>query len=165
MQCASEYDENHAFLTFIDSVTHFSWSTTSGTETLGLRGALPRGLIEIRVSSNLLGWQLPSSPFTFLPVPSQGHFPPPESNICWTKDRGDVRLQVSKNYWSGSSKLPLSSQIWWKSPAWNHYIYNNQGYIDPNSPIVRSLATAHCLTSIGIGDKHFLARLMLLFNN
>jgi len=31
MQCASEYEENHEFLTFTDSATHFLWSATSGT--------------------------------------------------------------------------------------------------------------------------------------
>jgi len=35
MQCASIYEENHAFLTFIDSATHL-WSTTCGTARLAL---------------------------------------------------------------------------------------------------------------------------------
>jgi len=37
MQCASGYEENHAPLNFIDSATHFLWSTTtaSSREPLG----------------------------------------------------------------------------------------------------------------------------------
>ena len=38
MQCASVYEEDHAFLTFNDSTMHFLWSTTSGAARGGLGG-------------------------------------------------------------------------------------------------------------------------------
>jgi len=39
MQCANVYEENHAFLTFTDSATHFLRSTTSGAAAGGAGGS------------------------------------------------------------------------------------------------------------------------------
>jgi len=49
-------------------------------------------------------------------------FPPSQSKGLWTKERDDIRLQITKHYWAGISRFILP--LLWKSdekvPAWNH---------------------------------------------
>jgi len=50
------------------------------------------------------------------PVPTLSYtaktISPTQSKVLWTKDRGDIRPQLSKHYWSDSSKfiLPIHSK-------------------------------------------------------
>jgi len=72
MQCANIYEENHAILTFTDSATYFVWSTTAPMF------AFKPGFFQLTWIAVAL-----QSP-TFIPVPSQRHFLPPQSNVLST---------------------------------------------------------------------------------
>ena len=56
-----------------------------------------------------------------LPLQPKPH-PSPHSKFLWTKIRDDIRPQINKRHWSGSSRflLPLHSKSNTKGPAWNH---------------------------------------------
>jgi len=64
--------------------------------------------LEISFFLNTFWWKIFPSPCTFLS--SEGHFPPPQSNVLRTKDRAAIPTQATKNYWSGCSRLKLSTQ-------------------------------------------------------
>ena len=119
--------------------------------------------LEIRVFNILTWWLVIPQSLSIITTP----FPLTPVKSALNKDRDDIRPQASNRYRSGSSMLKLS-------PAQNltkltlFEIKASQSYIHPSFAIVRCLATPnaslHHLTPIGIGDKHFLTRLVLLFN-
>jgi len=86
-------------------------------------------------------------------------FPPSQSKGLWTKERDDIRLQITKHYWAGISRfiliLLLKSDE--KGPAWNHGKYPriakswfSYRLFLSNAPTAHHNITWH----LGISDEH-----------
>jgi len=111
---------------------------------------------------NTLSWrQSCPAAYTFF---SRQAITPILQKVLRTKRRDDIRPQTSKHYWSVGSRsiVPLLWKSEEKGLAWNH---GRRGYLNlflSYRSNLGNLPTAHHYMTwhLGIGDEHFLARLM-----